>query len=46
MLKPDVKCPECKRMVYELFKKGSRIACAYCFNNLWAINEERKKSKV
>lgn len=35
-------CPECKRPVYQLFQKGKRIVCAYCFKNLWAINKERE----
>jgi len=35
-------CPECNREVHQLFEKNGRIACAYCFKNLWAINEERK----
>lgn len=38
-------CPECKRGVYQLFKKAGRVACAYCFGNLWAINEEKKQAK-
>ncbi|MBW2562168.1 MAG: hypothetical protein JRE40_15120 [Deltaproteobacteria bacterium] len=38
------KCPECGRLVYELFQKDNRVACAYCFKNLWAINEEKKKA--
>lgn len=40
---PKEICPECKREVKRLFVKGQRVACAYCFNNLWAINEEKKK---
>ena len=36
------KCPECGRLVYELFEKKGRVACAYCFKNLWAINQEKK----
>lgn len=39
-------CPECKRKVKQLFKKGNRIACAYCFGNLWAINKEREASTI
>jgi len=46
-------CPECGRMVYQLFVKqapaniltmADRVACGYCLNNLWAINEEKEQA--
>ena len=35
-------CPECNRRVYQLYKQGAKVGCAYCLNNLWAINEEKR----
>ncbi len=41
-----IECPECKRQVYALFEhKKGRIACAKCYSNLWALNEERKAAQ-
>ena len=35
--------PKCGQNVYILFKKDGQTMCAYCTDNLWAINEERKR---